>query len=327
MLNTHLICVQPCLLYYAWQVEVMLHNFIDVGVLQKGNVVDLLFAYNKNESDWQQKVEVIKKLEKAFEHEPLINFYYYQDTRQQPYNYISGSRPNVLKQHFKTYPYLSHCKIFYHDCDIVFTKYPDFLETLDVSGTEWYVSDTISYIGHDYIVSKGGDVLDKMCQIVGCHPFFIKARQEQSGGCQYLFSNVDWTFFDKMERDCERLFTEISELNARKKALTPEYHELQIWCADMWAILWGAWMRGFKTTIVPELGFIWATDPITAWEDGRYIFHNAGVVGQGELFYKSAYMNRTPYGHIEEELKKLSPNAASYNYATLVFGTSKKTCL
>lgn len=326
MTETHLMCVQPCIPYYAWQVEVMLHNFISVGITSKGNSIDLLFAYNKNESDWEQKVAVIKKVESRFDSHPLINFYYYEDSRRSPYNYISGVRPNILKQHFRRYPYLSHSKIFYHDCDIVFTRYPSFLERLDVSGMQWYVSDTISYIGYDYIVSKGADVLDKMCQITGCHPMFIKSKQEQAGGCQYLFSNVDWTFFEKMEYDSETLFTQITELNNRKKAIKPDYHELQIWCADMWAMIWGAWMRGFTTIIDPDLNFVWATDPVEKWNE-KIIFHNAGVTSEGECFYKGVYQDIMPYVKIDEIMATISPKLASYRYAQIIQDVSKITCL
>jgi hypothetical protein len=319
-----LICVQPCTTYYAWQVEVMLDNFVEVGVTLH-NVVQCLWAYNKTESDWQNKLALIKTLEQKFVDEDGIVFYYYEDTRQYPITYVSGIRPNLLKQHYKRFPLLTTEKVFYHDCDILFTKYPEFLDDLNVSETDWYVSDTISYIGHDYVISKGADVLDKMCQIVGCHPHFIKARQQQSGGCQYLFSNVDWLFWEKVEKDCEALFKQITELNNRKKALAPDYHELQIWCADMWAILWNAWLRGFTTNVVNQLSFVWATDPVTMWGE-RTIFHNAGVVADGQFFYKGSYTNRMPYDDIEEKIKTISPTSASYRYAESVLKTSKNSC-
>jgi hypothetical protein len=323
--NSVLICVQPCIPYYAWQVEVMLDNFIEVGVHEL-HTIQCLWAYNFNEEDWRTKTALIQKLAAKYSDEPAIQFYFYEDQRVYPFSYTSSIRPNLLKQHFKTFTYLQKERVFYHDCDIVFTKYPKFLEDFDVSGTEWFVSDTIGYIGYDYIVSKGHDVMDKMCQIVGCHPFFIKARQQQSGGCQYLFSNVDWTFFQKVETDCEELFRQITELNTRKQQLNPAYHELQIWCADMWAILWNAWLRGFKTSIHDDLSFAWATDHIEAW-DKKIIFHNAGVVGEGLCFYKGSYTDRIPYAEIEEKIKTLSPSLASIKYADLVLKTSKNTCL
>lgn len=318
-----LICVQPAMKYYAWQAEVMLTNFIEVGV-DKKHRIHILWAYNTRDAGWEESLDLIKQLETKYNSKGTIYFFYYQDTRVYPINYISGIRPNLLKQHFQIHEYLRNEKIFYHDCDICFTKYPQFLEELDVSGMQWFVSDTISYIGYEYIVSKGNDVMDKMCQIVGCHPYFIKARQNQSGGCQYLFTDIDWTYFHKVEKDCEELFSKITELNNQKKSLNPEYHELQIWCADMWAMLWNAWLRGFTTTIHKDLNFVWATDPITFWDE-RYIFHNAGVVGEGQFFYKNSYTEKYPYADIEEKMKTISQNAASYRYAELILQTSKNS--
>jgi hypothetical protein len=317
-----LLCVQPSIQYYAWQVEVMLTNFEQLKLHEEFNIV-CLFAYNKNEHDWRDKVSIIKKVE--FRFSDVAKFFYYQDTRVYPVSYISSIRPNILKQFFKEYPQMGESPVFYHDCDIIFTKFPFFLYNLLENDMNWYVSDTKSYIGHDYIVSKGNDVLDKMCQIIGTHPFFIKERQEQSGGAQYLMKGVDWQFFEKMEKDCERLFKEITALNNKKKQLDPTHHELQIWCADMWALLWGAWMRGYTTHIIEELNFCWATDSLSNFME-RYIFHNAGVTDgmKKECFYKAEFMNKLPYEDFEESYDK---NRASHKYFELVKSIGKKSCL
>ncbi len=119
-----LICVQPCIQYYAWQIEVMLTNFEAFKLHEEFNIV-CLFAYNKNENDWRQNVSIIKKVE--FRFSDVANFYYYQDTRQYPISYISSIRPNILKQYFKEYPEVATNPVLYHDCDIIFTKHPFFL--------------------------------------------------------------------------------------------------------------------------------------------------------------------------------------------------------
>jgi hypothetical protein len=316
-----LMCVQPCIQYYAWQIEVMLTNFKELNIESQYNI-HCLFAYNKNEEDWQIKVETIEKVEAKFT--DIARFFYYEDTRKDPY-YISSVRPNILKQHFYRHPELSQDSIFYHDCDIVFTKYPDFLLRLTQRDTNWYVSDTSSYIGYNYIKSKGEDVLDKMCDIVGINKSLVERKEYQSGGAQYLLKGVDWMFFDKMEKDCERLYKEITELNDEKVQLDrhtmPEgearqpYHPLQIWCADMWAMLWGGWMRGYHTNIIPELDFCWATDPIENW-DKKYIFHNAGVTPDraNEMFYKGYYIDKLPYTVAQTYSEKWAAN----NYYKLI---------
>lgn len=321
-MNLTFMCVQPCTQYYAWQVEVMLTNFRDCGI-SKNHKIHCLFAYNKNESDWVLKVNTIKKVEQKLK--DVADFYYYEDTRKYPISYISSIRPNVLKQHFKNNPTLSQEAVFYHDCDIVFTKYPDFItEELLQNDMNWYVSDTKSYIGYNYIISKGQDVLDKMCDIVGINQNVVKLKEGESGGAQYILKGLDWQFFEKMETDCEVLFKSINELNAEKKKKDPNHHELQIWCADMWAILWSGWMRGYTTNIIPELNFCWATDTPQRWHE-VYIFHNAGVTANSadRLFYKGNYIDKIPF----LENLEIDKDTASYKYYSIIKSIGKNSCL
>lgn len=317
-----LICVQPCIPYYAWQIEVMLNNF-EQNNLHKYDI-RCLFAYNKNELNWEKNVSYIKKVEEKFRH--LAKFYYYEDTREYPISYISSIRPNILKQHFKEFPETSKRAIFYHDCDILFTKNPDFLEKYLDDDENWYVSDTISYIGYEYIVSKGEDVLDKMCQIVGIDKSLVKEKQSESGGAQYILKNVDWLFFHKMEKDCERLYKEINVLNQSKKQIDPKYHELQIWCADMWAILWNGWLRGFYTKVIPEMNFCWATDDIKRWNE-TFIYHNAGVTAtvKDQLFYKSDFRHGN-YPYLID-IEKYDKKRCAFNYLMAIKNIGSKSCL
>jgi hypothetical protein len=314
------ICVQPSILYYAWQVEVMLKNFEQLGIHKHD--VRCLFAYNKNEPDWEVNLSHIKKLESTYSH--IAKFFFYQDTREYPISYISSIRPNILKQHYKEFPELSETSVFYHDCDIVFTSYPNFIDNIS-DDSQWYVSDTKSYIGHNYIISKGEDVLDKMCEIVGISKEIVKEKQNESGGAQYIIRGVDYNFFEKVEKDAERLFKEINILNSEKKRIDPTHHELQIWCADMWALLWNAWILGYTTNIIPEMDFCWATDDVSQW-DKRYIFHNAGVTHQisSTHFFKGDFRNITPY---KAYFGGYNKNVCSYKYAEIVQNVGLNSCL
>jgi hypothetical protein len=317
-----LICVQPAITYYAWQVEVMLENFINLKIHEKHDI-HCVFAYNKNEADWENRVETIMLLRKKYI--GYATFYFYQDTRQYPFSYISSIRPNCLKQHFEINKRLEYSRVFYHDCDVVFTQYPTFLDNIDENDDDWYVSDTISYIGHDYIISKGEDVLDMMCDIVGINKRLVKDKQLESGGAQYLMKNVDYKFFDKVEKDCERMFKEITELNNLKQKEMPSYHELQIWCADMWCVLWNAWMRGYSTKIIPEMEFCWATDNLGKWKK-CYLYHNAGVTHgmKDDYFLKSDFTKKYPYNI---DFTKYKKDTASYKYAMMIKQTGKNSCL
>lgn len=317
-----LMCVQPCISYYAWQLEVMLKNFSDLGI-NKVYDIHILCAFNENEPNWRNDILPILKVENKFKIEG-IQFFYYQDTREYPISYISSIRPNVLKQHFSKHSDSIADTIFYHDCDIVFTKFPNFFEEY-IGKKDWYVSDTISYIGHDYILSKGQDVLDEMVNIVGISKELVKEKQSESGGCQYIMNGVDESFFHKMEKDAEKLFKNITELNKKKKELDPTHHELQIWCADMWAILWGAWLKGYKTNIIAEMDFCWATDTIQKWEQ-KYIFHNAGVTGgtKDTHFYKADFRHSYPYLH---DGSQYDTQKASFKYFEIIKSIGDKSCL
>jgi hypothetical protein len=282
------VSVQPRLVYYAWQVEVMINNFLKNGV--NPNYIDILVAYYPDDlTSTPQNISIWNNLAERYN---TVRFFFYEDTRARPVRYISSIRPNVLKQHFEARPEIQDDVIFYHDCDIALTKPVDFSELLE--DKTWYGSDVQSYIGYDYVLSKGEDVLMLMCSIVGIKPEVVKANQLNTIGAQYIIKGADYAFWDKVEKDCERMFAEVNSLNGMKKLADPRHHELQIWCADMWSVLWNAWLFGHQTKTSDKLDFCWPGDGLDRWEK-CYIFHNAGVTGPGDLFYKGSYMDRFPY--------------------------------
>jgi hypothetical protein len=317
MKNLRYICVQPRLVYYAWQVEVMINNFIKNGI--DYDDIDILVACNPYDNTSSE--ESINAWEKLIEHYKDVRFFFYPDTREEPIKYISSIRPNILKQHFQEYPELSKEAIFYHDCDIIFTKPVDFRNFLpdDI----WYLSDTNNYINYTYIKSKGEDIYLKMCEIVGIDPVIPKLMNSNSGGAQYILKNIDHTFWEKVEKDCEQLYSQITELNNLKKQKNESYHELQIWCADMWAVLWNGWLRGHETKVIKELDFCWGTDVEERFNNST-IFHNAGVTCScGGKFYKANYIDSVPY-NLNLRIKE---GTASYRYYQEIQEVEKKSPL
>jgi hypothetical protein len=303
------ICAQPASTYYAWQVEVMINNFIGMGI--NPNHIDIVC--------WKQNGVVPEEWLKLASGYPA-RFFFYDDERETKH-YISSIRPNILKQHFKANEEIEKDAIFYHDCDIVFTSRIDFDKYLN--DDRCYGSDTRWYISHDYILGKGEDVLDRMCEIVSIPKHIVKANELNSIGAQYIMKGINWRFWEEVERDCETLFKEITELNNIKKRENPSYHELQIWCADMWSVLWGLWKLGKETVCDPALEFSWGTSTESDWHRLN-IFHNAGVVnGNDGLFYKADYINRLPY-NIAPEPKK---GTASWYYWNEIQKTAKNSRL
>jgi hypothetical protein len=306
------VSAQPANLYYAWQVEVMLNNFVEMGV--NLNHIDIVC--------WKENGIIPTEWTKLAENY-AARFFFYNDTRKTKH-YISSIRPNILKQHFKLHPYLKSEAIFYHDCDILFTKpISEWITKKMIEDDIWYGSDTRWYIAHSYIKSKGEDVLNKMCDIVDIDVTVVEDNELNSIGAQYILKDIDEYYWERVEIDSERLFNEITELNKIKKLENPKYHPLQIWCADMWAVLWNGWKMGKKTITHKNLSFSWATSAVDEIEKMN-IMHNAGVTNdKGNLFYKANYINKLPYFDNLE----IKENSASSYYWDWIQKTAKKTIL
>jgi hypothetical protein len=312
MKQLRFVCAQPAIDYYSWQVEVMLNNFMDMGV--NLNYIDVVC---KLETD--RVPENWDKLRRNY----AARFFFYRDTRITR-NYISSIRPNILKQHWQANPHLVSEAIFYHDCDIAFTRpIREWITDAMLADNKWYGSDCRWYIAHSYIRSKGQDVVDKMCEITGLPESLIEQNELNAIGAQYLMKNIDADYWAQVERDCEELFHQVSALNQRKKAADPGHHELQIWCADMWAVLWGAWRRGYETECHPNFEFSWATGTAAEYQRCN-IFHNAGVTSNREgRFYKAEYMHRHPY---DDELE-IRQDTGSWHYWQLIKSVGRKSVL
>ena len=295
------ICCQPSNIYYSWQVDTMIYSFINNGINQEQ--IDIVFSIKSaNENS------CLYLLDKY----PNVNFYFYPDTRKSV-KYISSVRPYTLKKHFYKYPELYKGTFMYHDCDIALTKPLEIDNYLCGCDQTCYLSDTISYIGHNYILSKGQDVLDLMCSVANIDKELVKQNEANSGGAQYILKNIDYTFWEEVEIDCENLFYEVVKLNTKKVAEDDRHHPLQIWCADMWAVLWNLWKRDRKTKIIKELNFTWATEPIIKWGENS-IFHNAGINNNKDnAFYKANYISKIPPNDLE-----INPTLTSYKYYELV---------
>lgn len=312
MKNLRYICAQPAIPYYAWQVEVMINNFLKNGISPSQiQIIGCLTSQGLLPTDWDN----LRR--KYFE----VQFFFYKDTRIDP-SYISSIRPNALKQHFAEYPELKNDVIFYHDCDMIFTKPVNWNKFLD--DDVWYLSDTISYINADYIKSKKYGMYEAMCEIVGIPASVPESHNKDSGGAQYIMKNVDAQFWEKVEDDCESLYKFFKRhLIAFPKS--DDYHPIQMWTADMWAVLWNAWYFNHTVKVVPEMKFAWPMHTPTDWTKCD-IYHNAGVVSGQEngMFNKSLYISKFPHDLVLEDF---APETCSYRYVQEIIETTKTSCL
>jgi hypothetical protein len=289
------VSAQPDIPYFHWQTKIYIHNFIDKGV--KPNQIHVLFVI-LNGSEPSEESLKLKSIG--------VNVHHYEDTRIDT-TYIPTLRPLILSKWLKENPELGKC-YFYHDSDIIFRELPDFDSLLNDDFS--YLSNTISYIGYDYIkeCSKRyedvhiqlyeGELIDRMCGVIGISPDVVKENQLNSGGAQYLIKNTDYLFWEKVFNDSERLYKML--FNFHK--IHPINHEIQMWTSDMWAVLWNLWLIGNETRVSNKLSFSWATDSIEQYET-HPILHMAGVTYdlRETKFYKGEFINRNPLELLNED--------------------------
>jgi len=300
---------QPDTIYYAWQVEVMLTNFIEKGIDPKN--IHIVVGVKERPS-----VE-FRDLQKKFR---SVNFGFMRDNRNLR-NYVSSIRPYILMRYFQKNWQLKYKTIFYHDCDIVFTKTPA-LNRFKIDDT-WYQSNTNNYLDYKYVRQKGEDVLNKLCEIGGISVSVFKSKIGKCGGAQTIMKDVDWTYWQQIYVLSEELFTEITKLNKKKVKEDPNHHPLQIWCADMWALLFVAWKKGRETKVDKLLEFTWATCPVKKWNE-NLIYHNAGVThSHKNLFLKNKFTNKVPY-FVNIDVDRTKANSKYYD---ILRQMRTKTCL
>lgn len=299
------ICAQPGIEYYTWQVEVMINNFIRNGI-NPGDIHIVCAYYGKASEKWL-------KLKEQYSD---VNFFFYPDKRKKS-KYVSSIRPHILYQHWLANPYLENEVVFYHDCDIVLTKQIDFSGLL--GDDTCYVSDTVSYIGANYIRSKGEHLLDIMTDVIGVNKQFVIDNEKDSGGAQYLLKSVPAEFWNKVYWDAENIYKPIVKLQNGDHS-----NPFQIWCADMWAVLWNLWVWDKTVRVSDKLSFAWSTSLISEW-DKHPIYHNAGATGnEKHLFYKGQYQNKTPY---DIKLESFDNRFCSYKYVQEILKTKEVSCL
>lgn len=302
---------QPAIEYYTWQLEVSIASLLESKV-DPGDIHIVSGRVDGIVSDGFSRLQ---------EKHPDIVWAFYHDNRsQRSREYIPSIRPHLIKKHWRRFPELQDEVIFYMEADTVLTKaVPSRYEQTDT----WYLSDTVSYIGHDYIVERDPRFLDLFCDIVGIDPEVVKENQNGSGGAQYVMKGLTEQYWEKVEKDCVEIFHQGSKLNQEIKADDPDWHELQIWTACMWAHLWNGWLLGYKTECPKDLEFAWATDP-KEFLDTRWIYHNAGVLHNDiGLMMKSDFINSLPYG---EKLEIDQTKAGSWYWAK-VQQVGKTSCL
>jgi hypothetical protein len=310
------ISAQPDETYFHWQVEIYLYQFAKHGIQDRCYA---LFGH-RGSAPSSAALEIARKFKN-------VKFYRDDRNRAGPHYYIPTIRPHLLKKFFAEHPHLG-ASVFYHDSDIFLVRLPRF--ELMLADNNDYVSDTISYIGYNYIQScqtrynakhaaaAADPLLPRMCAIAGLSVETVRQNQAYSGGCQYLLKGVDAAFWEEAETLCQRLYSCMKEYDAKY----PIDHPIQSWATDMWVVLWLRWKGGATVRIHPELDFSWATHTVTEYNQ-KPIFHLAGITRdnrKGRLF-KGEYNHKnllTEYARNRSLFDDISANSATYAYVAVV---------
>jgi hypothetical protein len=309
------VSAQPDTTYFHWQVELYLYQFSKHGI---SNRCYALFGYKGN-----APTDYAKRLGTKY---PGIKFY--RDERT--YNdYAPTIRPHILAKFFKEYPHLGK-NVFYHDSDIFLVKLPRFDLMLQPYDSTAYLSDTISYIGYEYIKNCSNryktkysqlrdlDIFYGMCESINVDPVLVQQNQQNSGGAQYLLKNIDYQFWEKCEKGCEKLYSFLCSYEKKY----PISDHIQKWTADMWVVLWFYWRDIGPTVIHKELDFSWATGTVKDYNTMN-IFHLAGITGSNssDKFQKGNYTKNIVFESYFKNPRVfdfINKNNATYEYTNVI---------
>lgn len=292
------VTAQPDVPYFHWQVKVYIQNFIEKGI--EPNQIHVIFGQVQNNNQPSKGSLELKTLG--------VNVHHYLDNRKIK-TYIPSIKPFLIYKWLEEFPDHGKC-FFLHDADIIFRELPDFNKLLNDDVI--YLSDTVSYIGYDYIMSccdryerqhplsKKGQLISEMANIIGVNVNTIKENQNNSGGGQYIIKNTDSKIWEKIYLDCTPLYNQMLDY---QKRFPIHPGEIQFWTAEMWSLLWNLWYFGYKTKIVDELNFSWATDNIDTYKK-HPILHMAGVTDNLKTtkFYKGDFININPLDKLKENI-------------------------
>jgi len=317
------VTAQPDVPYFHWQIMVYIHNFIEHGI--PPNQIHVLLGIISE--DGKPTKESLKLKDSG------VNVHYYIDDRPQKH-YIPTVKPFLISKWLKDFPEHGKC-FFLHDSDVIFRKLPNFDSLVNDDIT--YLSDTIGYIGYNYIMdcciryenahstSGKGQLLKEMADVIGVSVECIECNQENSGGGQYIIKNTDWLLWEKIYNDCVPLYDQMLDYQKRFP-ISPG--EIQFWTAEMWSLLWNLWLHGIETRITPELDFSWATDSINIYED-KPILHMAGVTDnqKKDKFYKGDFINSNPLDKLKEDINffdYVSSQSSTKKYVEVMKSLVKK---
>lgn len=310
------IACQPAETRFLWEVEVQATNLLRLGVSRD----DIYYIFLTGTPRGNASIPNI------IASKYNVHVYSYPDTRiPLEKSYIPTIKPYLLFRFFSTHSDLLPHSFFYIDSDVVFRDIPNFNLT-PVTAKRWYGSDCSSYLGADYINSKGLDYIPKMANVVGVKTDTVNKLRTKSIGAQMIMRYPLASYWEQSYKKAALLYQYLSSVEGKykeeyKRQGRPAEYVIQKWCAQMWTDLWIPAEAGVDMVPLSELDFVWATDPISKLNVDK-IYHNAGVLEKDKntKFYKGAYTIDSPIGR---DFSYVDKNSASYFYVTQINNVKK----
>lgn len=269
--------------YILWQLYIQMLNFRDFGYEEDAIILV---------STSKPTAEML-----AFQKWTQASVFFIEDTRKSK-AYFSSFRPNLVKKYLADHPL---DMFFYHDQDIIFRRKVN-LDNLSISGAHLVAAEAACYLNIGYLSTfTKYDHLQDMCDIVGIGRELVEAFDIVGGvgGAQYVIKGTDFQFWDKVENDCEAIYKKLTDDVKEDKG--NGVHHIQVWTADMWALLYNLYQSGRAVLVSEELGWAWPWEPGTS---PKPIFHNAGIddhnqalkeTGVKAYFHKNKYADKFPF--------------------------------
>lgn len=274
------ILCQPAIHRFEWELEVSLTRMKKLGI------TDIILLFSKHNGT------IPTYLEKKYGAE--VHVY---DDRRIDKTYIPSIKPYLWAKFLQEDRTRENETYFYLDSDVIFREVPNVQSNPDI----WYGSDCSSYLGNDYIDSKGDKLLESMCRVIGIDPKMIRDHNPVCGA-QWVISNPTFEYWLKVYEDSTKLYRYLNGI---------ANCDIQKWTAEMWAQLWNVYHFGKSTEVSEELNFCWATDDVDKYYQTK-IYHNAGVIDANKgLFFKGQYVHKSPF---KDDLSFVDPTKASIKY-------------
>lgn len=299
------VTICPDNLYFHWQTEVYLTNFLKHGI-PPGRIHCVYLVDPKSKPS-----EGLKALQRKY---PVKWFIY--DLVKSP-AYLSLNIFTGLKQHVKQ---MEGKRVFFHDADIIFLRSPDLPSLSSLPSNKWYGSNVHGYNSAAYLQKRSETAFKEMCRMVGISPALVESKDDRVCGAQWIMDGMTYEFWNKCEIDALKIWNYLGDYNTK----APKEKQIQK-TGMMWSMLWNAWLFDIDTEIRPELAFTFATSKIEMCTKVP-ILHNAGVkdAKDSEKFPKLAFRNKSPFG---QNLSRYSKQFSSWRYVEAIKEVATNTII